>query len=175
MMGDITMKSTKIKTMAYTAAFAAMICITTAYILHIPVGNGYIHIGDGIIYLAASILPFPFGLAAGAIGGGLADLLSGYLPYVIPTMIIKSLNASCFYIGSKGSKLFTKKAVMMSVISGCVTTVGYYIVSIILYGNPVAQIATLIPNVIQAVGSSVLFCILALALDKVRFKERLFN
>ena len=169
------MKSAKIKTMTFTAAFAAMICITTAFILHIPVGNGYIHIGDGIIYLAASVLPFPFGLVAGAIGGGLSDLLSGYLPYVIPTMIIKSLNATCFYVVRKNDKIFSTRSIICSVISGCITIIGYYLVAIFLYGNPIAQLTTILPNAIQAVGSTVLFCVLGLGLDRVSFKQKILN
>ena len=41
------------------ALFAALITIMTAYIGHIPVGvnGGYVHFGDALIYLAASILP----------------------------------------------------------------------------------------------------------------------
>ena len=169
------MKSSKIKTMTYTAAFAAMICVTTAYILHIPTNNGYVHIGDGIIYLAASILPFPFGLVAAAIGGGLSDLLSGYLPYVIPTMIIKSMNATCFYVVRKSDKLFSAKSIICSVISGCITIVGYYLVAIFLYGNPVAQLTTILPNVFQATASTALFCILGFALDRVSFKKKILN
>lgn len=58
--------------------FAAMITIMTAYICHIPYGanGGYIHFGDALIYLGAVFLPRPYALAAAAIGGGMADLLT---------------------------------------------------------------------------------------------------
>ena len=32
------------------ALFAAMITVFTAYVLHIPAGNGYIHLGDSFIF-----------------------------------------------------------------------------------------------------------------------------
>ena len=80
------------------AMFAAMITLTTAYLFHIPIGanGGYIHFGDAFIYLAASLLPMPYACAAAAIGGGLADFLSGVPIWVIPTMIIKPLTAVWF-------------------------------------------------------------------------------
>ena len=49
--------STKhIQLICVTGLFAAMIYVLTAW-LHIPTGAGYTHAGDGLIYLAASMLP----------------------------------------------------------------------------------------------------------------------
>ena len=71
--------STKhIQLICVTGLFAAMIYVLTAW-LHIPTGAGYTHAGDGLIYLAASMLPTPYAMAAGAIGAGLADLIGGSL------------------------------------------------------------------------------------------------
>lgn len=62
--------STKhIQLLCVTGLFAAMIYVLTAW-LHIPTGAGYTHAGDGLIYLAASMLPTPYARAAGAIGAG---------------------------------------------------------------------------------------------------------
>ncbi|MBQ8044666.1 MAG: ECF transporter S component, partial [Clostridia bacterium] len=68
----------KVQLITITSIFAALITVTTAYIFHIPVPltGGYIHIGDGIIYLAATILPTPYAIIGAMIGGGLADLLT---------------------------------------------------------------------------------------------------
>ena len=82
---------------AITAMFAALITVTTAFI-KIPAPLGYVHAGDSMIYLAASILPEPLGFAAAAIGGGLADLLAGYPQWAIPTAIIKALNVLPFFL-----------------------------------------------------------------------------
>ena len=47
--------SFKTRTLVSSALFAALICLTTAYFLHIPVGNGgFMHVGDTFIYLAAA-------------------------------------------------------------------------------------------------------------------------
>ena len=72
------MRETRLRLLTLTGIFAALICLFTAYICHIPVGpnGGYLHFGDTFIYVAASLLPQPYALLAGAIGGGLADLLT---------------------------------------------------------------------------------------------------
>ena len=63
-----------VKLIAITAMCAALITVTTAFI-KIPSPLGYSHAGDSMIYLAASILPGPFGIIASSIGGALADLI----------------------------------------------------------------------------------------------------
>ena len=108
-------------------------------------------------------------MIAGALGGGLSDLLSGYPAYILPTMIIKSLNSLCIYTIAKNEKnMFSVKSVIASIVSGIVTIVGYYITAVILYGNPQAQLVEAIPNVIQAVASAMIFWVLAFALDKAK-------
>ncbi len=54
----------KVSRLTSTALFAALICVTTAYIFHIPFGvnGGYVHIGDSLIYLAAAFLPTPYAM-----------------------------------------------------------------------------------------------------------------
>lgn len=49
----------KLVNMVYAGLFAALTALLTA-VLHIPVGNGYVHCGDAVIYLAAAMLPLPY-------------------------------------------------------------------------------------------------------------------
>ena len=68
------MRDNKVKYLTLTAVFAAIIYIFTAY-LHIPHWTGYVHIGDGVLYLAASMLPPWYAAAAGAtVTGSEADV-----------------------------------------------------------------------------------------------------
>ena len=82
----------RIRLLTSTAIFAAMITVMTAYICHVPVGanGGYIHFGDSLIYIAATLLPTPYALAAAAIGGGMADLLTSPM-WAPATIIIKMI------------------------------------------------------------------------------------
>ena len=80
---------------------AALIYVFTAF-LHVPSATGYTHVGDGFLYLAGCILPAPFAAAAGAIGAGLSDILSGYTAWAPWTIVIKALTGLCF--SCKGNK-----------------------------------------------------------------------
>ena len=84
---NVTSSDKRLKRMAVAGVFAALITIMTAYICHIPVPatGGYIHFGDGLIYIVACILPKPYAMLAAAIGGGVADLLTAPM-WVLPTI-----------------------------------------------------------------------------------------
>ena len=95
------MNATRLRRLCQCAIFAAVIYVFTAY-LHVPSFNGYTHIGDGFLYLAASLLPTGYAAAAGAVGAGLADLLSGYSIWApaagIPGYLIQSALSSLVYL-----------------------------------------------------------------------------
>ena len=114
--------STRVKLLTLTGLFAALTYILTAY-LHIPTGAGYTHAGDGVIFLAASILPTPYAAAAGAIGGALADGLSGFAVWLPATVIIKAVTA--LFFTSKGEKIISKRNILGIVPSLILCVVGY--------------------------------------------------
>lgn len=160
--------------MVLTALFAAMITVMTAYICHIPTGinEGYIHFGDALIYMAACFLPMPYAIAAGAIGGGLADLLTAPV-WAVATMIIKAL--ICLPFTSKGPKILCGRNVAAVCISGLISAVGYAIAEGIMFGTWVTSIAGFSGSAIQSGGSAVLFILLGLALDKIGLKRKVKN
>ena len=153
------------------ALFAALITIMTAYICHIPVGvnGGYVHFGDALIYLAASILPAPYAIAAAAIGGGLADLLTAPA-WALAMVIIKAAIALPFT--SKGDRLVNKRNVVAIFVSGIITTLGYYLAESIMFGSWAAFLMSISGSLIQAGGSAVIYLVLAAALDKAHVKSR---
>lgn len=162
----------KLRIIVFTGLFAALVCVLT--MLHIPVGNGYIHVGDSLIYLSSMLLPFPCGLIAGGIGGGLSDLFSGYPVYFLPTLIVKAINSLVIYLVAKrDGKIINIRSILAVIISGIVTVFGYYLVAVILYGGFKAQLATIPGNIIQAVGSAVIFIVLGLAFDAAKLKDKL--
>ena len=101
------MKRKSIKLLTLSGLFAAIIFVLTAYV-HIPSHNGYTHIGDAFIYLAATILPMPYAICASAIGAMFADVLSGYAIWAPATIIIKILVALLFT--SKNEKIVCKRS-----------------------------------------------------------------
>ncbi len=163
-----------LKNIVLTALFAAIIAVTTAYILHIPIGTngGYIHVGDCFIYLAACFLPLPYAMLAGAIGGGLADLMTAPI-WILPTVIIKAILVLPF--SSKGDKVLNKRNVIALFIASIITCGGYYVAESIMFGNWIAPLASMGFGLIQAGGSGILFIIVGAALDKANIKNRLLN
>lgn len=184
------MKNKSLHTFVLTALFAAMIAVLTFYV-KVPTVGGYVHLGDAMIYLAASFLPTPFAVIAGSLGGALADFAGGYTQYIIPTAIIKALIALPFSC-KDNNKLFTKRNMLMVIPAGLITIIGYYFAEVVilsvsqsssfsafadLFFTPPMWISasyTFLGNGVQAVGSAILYIIFALALDKGRVKQK-FN
>lgn len=165
------MKNKDLRLLTLTAMFAALIMLVTAYIMHIPTGfnNGYIHLGDTMIYIAASMLPTPYALVAAAMGGALADILSVASVWAIPTAIIKALMVLPFT--AKHERLLCKRNVLAIVISGVIGIVGYALAAMIMYGSFAAGVADVLPNVIQEAAGGAMYVVLALALDRVKIKR----
>ena len=164
--------------LTYTAIFSAIILLSTTLIkFSTGMGEGYIHFGDCFIYLTACVLPFPYCLIAGAVGGALADILGGYAVWAIPTAIIKTLIAVPFMLmcrNHKAQKILNIKIALMTIVSGLISMLGYFITECILYSVASATLS-IIGNTIQAVASGILFIIIATALDKMNFKSRVFK
>lgn len=168
-------QSTKMRYITLTGLLAAMIAIMTAYICHIPVGvnGGYVHFGDSLIYIAATLLPTPYALAAAAIGGGLADLMTAPM-WAPATIIIKMLITVPFT--NKAAKIITPRNIIATVIAYLISGIGYFFAEYIIFGAfGTAFLASMSESLIQSGGSAVFFVIFGLALDKVHMKNKLSN
>lgn len=148
-----------------TAAFAAIIYIFTA-VFHVPTHTGYTHIGDGFLFLAACVLPAPYAAAAGAVGAGLADLLSGYAMWLPGTVIIKSVTA-LYFSRSTGRILCLRN--LLALVPAWVTCIGgYYVYEALLTGNWAAALAGIPGYFTQSALSTVVFVVMAVALEPVK-------
>ena len=154
-----------------TALMAALITIMTAYICHIPVGvnGGYIHFGDALIYLAAVLLPRPYALAAAAIGGGLADILTAPM-WTPATVIIKMLIVLPF--SNRSTKIVTPRNVFAAVMGYFISGLSYFFAEYILFGTWSVLLLSMWGSLIQSGGSAIFFVIFGCALDKVHIKKR---
>lgn len=164
--------STQIRYITVTAIFAALITIMTAYVFHIPVPltGGYIHLGDSLIYLAAAILPTPYALAAGAIGGGLADLLTAPL-WTLPTVIVKMLITLPFT--NRGRKIINIRNITAPLFAYLISGTGYFLANNLIFHSGIAFLTSFGGSAIQSLGSGIVFIVLGMFLDKANFKERI--
>lgn len=173
------MKKGNIKTITLTAMFAALIAVTTAFI-KVPIGinEGYIHFGDSMIYLAGCFLG-PYTAIAAAVGGALADVLAGAPAWAFPTAIIKVCNsvpfiiATAIYVKRKNThKIIHLSTALMTLVSGLITVLGYYLAEGFLYSFASAWISAPF-NIVQAVGSAIVFILVGCALDAVKIQRLL--
>lgn len=167
----------KIRNLTAAGVFAALIYVFTAY-LHIPTGAGYTHAGDGLIYLAACLLPTPYAAAAGAVGGALSDGLSGFLVWLPATVIIKAVTA--LFFTSKGEKILTLRNILGIIPSGILCIAGYSLYEGTVMAGTLSWTAITAAfsqtpaYCVQVGASAVLFIVAAVLLDKSGFKK-IFN
>ena len=87
----------KVYTLMLTGLMAAVVlAATSVFRIPVPATNGYVHLGDAMIFVAVLILGRRNGTIAGATGSALADLLGGYAHWVPWTFAIKGLMAFIF-------------------------------------------------------------------------------
>ncbi len=165
-------RNQKLYYLVAAALFAAAITVTTAYVLHIPIPmtSGYVHLGDALIYLCAALLPMPYAMAAGAVGGAVADLLTA--PMWAPgTFVIKAI--ICLSFTRRQEKILCVRNVAAVGAAGIISPVLYSFYNVFLAGTWAAFWPQFVGTLVQAVGSGIVFLVLAYGGDKVKLKDRL--
>lgn len=105
------LESNQIRKISYTGLMTALVLIATFSIkIPVPFTNGYIHLGDSMIFVAAVLLGWKYGAFAAGVGSALADIIGGYAHWAIPTLIIKALMGAI--VGVCVSKKNNRKALV---------------------------------------------------------------
>ena len=163
------MKRKSLYHIVLTALFAALTAaLTSIHIINLPNG-GYVHLGDLFVFLAGCLLPTPYAMAAAAIGGGLADLLTSPA-YALPTVIIKAAITLCF--SAKREKILCPRNALALLPAAAITMGGYFLAEWILFNWP-AALLTLPANLVQWAGSAALFAALSFAMDRAGLKKKI--
>lgn len=166
----MNVKNKKTRLLSISALFAAIIYVFTAF-FHIPSHTGYTHVGDAFVYLAGSLLPTPYAMGAAAVGGMLADLLSGYAMWMPGTGAIKALTA--LFFTRKAETLLCKRNMLALLPAFVLCVGGYYLYEALLTGNWVAPLGGIPGYCVQVTASAVVYTALGKLLDSVRFKEHI--
>lgn len=165
------MNRKRLTLITFTAVLTAIVFVLTAY-LHIPSHVGFVHIGDGVIYLAACLLPLPYALFVGAVGGALADLLSGFAIWAPATLLIKALGVLFF---TRKRNFISVRNILGLIPASIVCVVGYYFYDALVIGNFVSAFAGVPGYAMQCVLSSALFVVCGFSLDKIGFKRKVLG
>jgi uncharacterized membrane protein len=112
-----------IKKIVLTGLMTALVFLATS-IIKIPSTHGYIHFGDGFIFLSVLILGPFYGAFASGVGSMLADLFSQFAQWALPTLIVKSLMALAMGLIIRQQ---TKKQAFISTGSVIVIWAGFFI------------------------------------------------
>ena len=162
------------KELVLDAMFIALTYVFTAFVnvrLPIAANGGLIHLGNVPLFICAILLGKRTGMLAGAFGMGLFDLLSGWTAWAPFTFVI--VGAMGYVVGAmtEGHRSTARDAAAIAVIAiaaACVIkVVGYYIAEVVIYGNPLAPIASIPGNLVQIGTAAVIVLICVEQLRKV--------
>ena len=125
----------KPKEMTLAAVMSALVFIAT-FVPKVPIPLGYAHLGDAAIFLAVIFCGRRIGIISAVVGSALADLLSGFPIWLLPTIIIKAAMAETFV------KLKGRNFLIAIIMASLVMTAGYTIFGAILYNSLAAGLAS---------------------------------
>lgn len=125
----------KTQELTLTAVMTAFVFVAT-FVPKIPIPLGYAHLGDSAIFLAIMFCGRRVGILSGIIGSALADFLSGFPIWILPTIFIKAAMAETFW------RLQRKNFLLALIISSLIMTAGYTLAGAILYDSLSAGLAS---------------------------------
>ena len=161
-------KSWSAKKLTQIALCMAVVCVSTIAI-QIPIPLGYMHLGNCCILLVSVFFDVTTGTLAGGVGSAMADLLSGYPQWIIPTLIIKGvMGYAIAYVSKKDgkrAKLNSLRILIATSLGIVIMIVGYTIFGAILYGSIASGIAQVPGLTLEGVLGMVLFYLVAFALE----------
>ena len=149
--------------------YGMLIALTTVMtmVIQIPTGtNGYLNLGDMVVFLAALMLGRKGGFIVGGIGSALADIILGYSFYAPITLIVKGLEG---YIAGRifETRLGQKTPIMATTIGGIWMAFGYYFAETFMYGAK-AALASVPGNLLQGIVGAITAVALFAALKKTK-------
>ena len=138
----------KTNKLVLTALMICMITVTTMFFkIPIPFANGYVHLGDAMIFLSVLILGLRNGAIAAATGSALGDVLGGFAVWAPWTLVIKGVMALVMgafilmLIKKSESRKFPNVFVIRAAgmfLAGMWMVFGYFIAESVIYGWQVA-------------------------------------
>ena len=172
----------KIQKLVMTALMICLVLLlTSTFKIPVPMTQGYVHLGDAMIFLSVMLLGKRDGALAAGIGSALGDILGGYAFWAPWTFVIKFLMA--FIMGlfiekagarhdvENGNYKVTWIDLAGMVIGGLEMAGGYLIAERFLYGNWAAPVAALPWNIGQFIVGAAVAIIVAGALCRTPVRK----
>lgn len=162
----------RVKNLCEIALFIAIVFLGV-FIIKFPGPFGYAHIGDSMIFLGVLMLGGKRGAVAGGLGAAIADIVSGYAIWAVPTLVCKALMALVMgamikhhALGLKGRALWIVSALAGGLVQGVCYEIFWYA----LFGKA-AALAALPGLTFQAVSGIIIAFVISEALQKTSLKR----
>ena len=159
------------KKLAINALAIALVCVSTM-VIQIPIPLGYMHLGNCCILLVSVYFGNMTGMLAGGIGSCLADLLSGYTQWIIPTLIIKGIMglviAMIAYREGEEIRMMRLRTFLGAAAGIVIMIAGYTFVGCFLYGGMAAGFAQIPGLTTEGVIGLLLFYVIGFAFEKAK-------
>ncbi|RQD69762.1 MAG: ECF transporter S component [Tindallia sp. MSAO_Bac2] len=166
---------TSTKDLTIVGLLAALVAVATMMItIPVPATEGFIHLGDAVIFFAAVFFGRKKGALSAGIGSAMADLLLGYTVWILPTLMVKSIMG--YIVGSFGEKSEHKPlspVTILGLVIGAIWMVsGYLAAGSIIKGSFAVGLTGVPWDMVQGFGGIVLYIPVAVAINKTRFFQQ---
>ena len=160
--------------LVFTGIMMCLIIIATMFIrVPIPFTQGYVHLGDAMIFLSVLVLGWRYGAVAAGIGSALGDILGGYAVWAPWTLCVKAGMAVIMglFIANalkkeRSARFFLLVEFIGMALAGIWMCAGYYVAEAVIYGNWATPALAVPWNVGQFVVGMAIAISLAAALYK---------
>lgn len=177
-------KQDKTMQLVLTALMTSLVLVTTMTIkIPSPFTQGYVHLGDTMIFLSVLMLGKNRGAVASGVGSRLADILGGYTAYAPRTLVIKFFMAYIMgrFADFSAAKTVRKKhaasaaEVMGMVLGGTWMVLGYALTDGFFAGNFFAGFLGAPFNIGQFAVGMVLAVVCSTVLQKTPMKQFFYH
>ncbi len=149
-MGNVTVRNITLAALAIALTTLATLLIRIPN----PATQGYINLGDAMLFTVALVFGWRIGGLAGGVGSALADALGGYFLWAPWTLVIKGMEGILVgrvaaWGGRDGTRSRKFTAVAAVLAGGAWMVSGYYLAGSVLFGG-VAALTEIPGNLVQA-------------------------
>lgn len=142
------------KDIVLTALMTALVFLAT-FVPHIPIPLGYAHLGDAAIFLFALLGTRRAALSSACFGSALADFMSGFALWIVPTLVIKFVMAEIVCRMTQARSPLGRVALALALASFWMAA-AYTLAGAVLYDSLTAALASFPGLLVEGVINSAL-------------------
>lgn len=168
----------KTKLIVLNGLMVAIVCLATMIIqIPVPLTEGYVNIGDSIIFISSILFGPITGMISGGVGSCLSDILTGYSHWALFTLLIKGLEG--YIVGFIVRKNVTLiKNILATLIGTFIMVIGYLLAGSFLQGSFIVSLSSIPSNLLQGIISMLIGIPIASYLLNIKYIKsfkQLFN